>query len=209
MALVVIVGFAGIFFSRDERRSAAVGNDKTAPVANKDHWHAAVGFYLCDGFADPVTEQRDPQGIHTHGDGVIHIHPFVRTAAGNNAKLSVFTDTVRMTLTDTEIRLPGGKTFKEGSTKCAGKPAIMQVQIDGKKVVTTGIRDIKLKDRQLLTVAFAPAGTKLPEPPSRATLNNLEDVAPTGAATSSVPASDSTASTAPPADGSSATTAKP
>ena len=59
----------------------------TPPVANQDHWHAAYGVYLCDDFAPPITDERDPKGIHTHGDGIIHIHPFVRSSPGKNATL--------------------------------------------------------------------------------------------------------------------------
>src|SRR6476619_3770453 len=86
ITLVVILGVAGIVSSRAEHRASASGNT-TPPVANKDHWHAAYGVYLCDQFAPPITDTRDPKGIHTHGDGIIHIHPFVRSSSGNNATL--------------------------------------------------------------------------------------------------------------------------
>ena len=51
----------------------------------KDHWHAAYGMYVCDHFLPPVTDAKeDVLGIHTHGEGVIHIHPFSAAASGDN-----------------------------------------------------------------------------------------------------------------------------
>ncbi len=212
MGLVVLLGVAGIVTSRQERRSElAAGASQAPPAVGRDHWHSAYGVYLCNEFAPNITSERDPKGIHTHADGVIHIHPNVRSAAGPNATLGVFADAVQMRLTDEEIRLPGGKSFKEGSTKCEGKAGIVQVQIDGEKVVTEGIRDIKFTDRQLLTIAFAPKGAKLPPTPTAGQLDNLTDVAPP--ATVPVPPQPTETTTAEgatttaPAEGSTSTTA--
>jgi len=197
MGLVVIVGFAGIFFSRSER----LGNTASAltpPIANQDHWHAAYGVYLCDEFAAPITDQRDPYGIHTHGDGVIHVHPFVRSAAGKNANLGKFFDTVKATLTDSEIKLPGGKAYVEGKTQCSGKDAIVQVAVNG-VVHRVNVRDIRLHDRDLVTIAFAPRDAKLPSPPSAPQLDQLSDLGTTNPATTATTvAGDTTATTAAP-----------
>lgn len=176
IVLVVILGVSGIVFSRAERREElASGKDLTAPAAGRDHWHSAYGFFLCDEFAPTITDERDPKGIHTHADGVIHVHPSVRSAAGKNATLGLYADAVRFTLNDEEIKLPGGKSYKEGKTKCGGKPGIVQVKVDD-KVVTENVRSIRFTDRQLLTIAFAPKGAELPEPPSKGQLDNLDDV---------------------------------
>lgn len=176
IALVVALGLAGIVTSRAERRSElAAGNNLIPPVANKDHWHAAYGVFLCDAFAGPITDERDPKGIHTHGDGIIHIHPFLRSVSGPKATLDVFADAVKMTINDKELRLPGGKFYKEGDTKCDGKPGIVQVLVDD-KVVTENVAGIQLKERQLLTIAFAPKGAKLQPPPSAPNLESLSDL---------------------------------
>lgn len=180
IVLVVVLGVSGIVFSRAERRQElAVGTNLTPPVAGRDHWHSAYGVYLCDEFAPPITDERGPKGVHTHADGIIHNHPSVRSASGSKSTLSLYADAVRMTLTDSEIRLPGGKSYKEGETKCGGKEGIVQVKVND-KVVTENIRNIKFADRQLLTIAFAPKGAELPEPPSKPGLDNLTDVAPEG-----------------------------
>src|SRR3954447_6401663 len=181
IAVVVLLGVAGIAVSRSENQSKA-GADTTPPVANKDHWHAAYGVYLCDQFAPPITDTRDPKGIHTHGDGIIHIHPFVRSAAGNNATLKVFADTVRMTLTDDRLQLPGGKSYKSGDTKCGDKTGIVQVKVND-KVITKEVASINPKDGDLITIAFAPKGADIPPPPSADALARLnpqtEQIEPT------------------------------
>jgi hypothetical protein len=167
---------AGIAFSRDERRDElAAGPSLTPPVANRDHWHAAYGVLLCDQLAPPIQDQRDPKGIHTHGDGLIHVHPFVRAAAGDNATLGVFADAVKMTITDSELKVPGGKSFREGRNECAGKPGIVQVKVND-RVVTTDVRDVKLDNRAVIMIAFAPEGAELPVPPSVGELARPSDL---------------------------------
>ena len=179
--VVLLLGVAGIVVSRAEYREeaqVAAGEAGVPPIVRQDHWHSAVGFYLCDEFAPDIQDDRDPKGIHTHADGIIHVHPTLPSAAGENAVLSEFTDAVRMTLDDKRIRLPGGKTFTEGETKCDGKPGKIQVKVNGDEVVTEDVRNIRFTDRQLLTVAFAPDGAELPNPPSAPNLDNLSDVDP-------------------------------
>ena len=208
ITVVVIAGSIGVAASRDQRLDEiASGPGAVAPLANKDHWHVAYGVYLCDQFAPPITDQKDPEGIHTHGDGVIHVHPFVRRAAGRNAQLERFAKAVKMDLSDVEIQLPGGKTFREGDTECDGKPGIMQLKVEGEeKVRTQDIADFVFsKDRLVITIAFAPKDAEIPTPPSKPTLDNLSDVeSPT-----TIPSPEVSISTETSVEGSSDTTAPP
>jgi hypothetical protein len=222
IGLVVLLGLAGIVFSRAEYRSElAAGADGSAPVANVDHWHAAYGIYLCDSFAPKITNERDPKGIHTHADGIIHIHPFVRSAAGNNATLEVFADAVDMTLTDDELEVPGGKTYESGKTKCGDEAGIVQVKVND-RVLTENVAKFKMNDGDLITIAFAPKGAEIPEPPTAGDLARLNpetdevEPLPEGSTTESTtaPATDAEgASTEAPAEGTegdtSTTTAAP
>src|SRR5687768_15606849 len=66
MAVVVILGTAGIVYSRDQRQP-----DNTRPLTT-DHWHAAVGYYICGSFVPNLPEGDDPLGIHGHGDNIVH-----------------------------------------------------------------------------------------------------------------------------------------
>lgn len=186
IAVVTILGVAGIVFSRAEyRQELAAGADGTAPVANKDHWHAAYGIYACDEFLPNLADERDPKGIHSHADGIIHIHPFVRSAAGRNATVAVFADAVGMELDDDRLEIPGGETYEAGEDKCGGgKDAIVQVKVND-KVVTEELANIKMNDGDHITIAFAPKDAELPAPPSADDLTRLDprtdSVVPEGA----------------------------
>ena len=173
---VILLGSFLIATSRSERQDRlAAGSEIPPSSANKDHWHAAYGVYICGEFQPNITNERDPLGIHTHGDGVIHIHPLTAAASGTKATLGKFADAAEFTLKKGEIKLPGGKTFKDGD-KCDGKPGILQVQRDG-KIVDADPRDVRfLKDRTLITIAFMPNGAEIPDPPSAAELDNLSDM---------------------------------
>ena len=196
MGVVVVLGSLGIGFSREQRRDAlATGAQNEPPLVNQDHWHAAYGVYLCNEFVPPIQDQRDPKGIHTHADGIIHIHPFSRSAAGRNAVLSVFADAAGLKLSDDEIKVPGGKSFSEGKTKCDGKDGIVQVRVND-EVITSNVGDIRLTDRARITIAFAPEGAELSDPPSVPGLDNLTDV-DVPASTVPAPAGESTEPTEP------------
>ena len=100
MGLVAVLGMAGVVSSRAERQTALnpIKAEKPRPPEPSrrfagDHWHAAYGVYLCDRWLPAIRSDRDPQGIHTHNDGVIHIHPFNRQAAGRRATLGRQRDT--------------------------------------------------------------------------------------------------------------------
>jgi hypothetical protein len=204
VTIVVVLGTVGVYTSRTARIDAANKNGGAHPKVNADHWHAAIGVYQCDHFAPNIKDSgTDPHGIHTHGDGVVHIHPFDRTASGENATLKVFADTVGMKLTATSFRLPGdSKTYQDGET-CKGKPGHIEFYVNGKRY-TGNPAGYHPKDRDLLVLAFVAKGTKVPTvPPSAPNLDKLTDVAsttttaPAGGAstTTSAPAATTTTST--------------
>ena len=195
IVVVTLLGIAGIVFSRAEyRQEIAAGTDGTPPIANQDHWHAAYGIYACDEFLPPLTDERDPKGIHSHADGIIHIHPFVRSAAGRNATLEVFADAIGLELEDDRIEVPGGKTYESGDD-CDGKDGIVQVKVND-EIVTEEIANIKLNDGDLVTIALAPKGAELPEPPSSGDLSRLDprtdEVIPEGETTPPPPTDETT-----------------
>ncbi len=149
-----------------------------------EHWHAAYGIFICEDFVDPIQDQSDPEGIHTHGDGVIHIHPFGESAAGANATLGKFFEAMRIELTDDGLFSDAGSL--EAGLDCDGVPAELSVArwtlstLDQPPtIVETGIADVRFtEDLEIYTLAFAPAGTEIPLPPSIASLGSLTDVDP-------------------------------
>ncbi|SRR6266508_660547 len=228
IAVIIVLGILLVITARDRRQATA------APKVNVDHWHAAYGIYLCDHFLDPQPQEAtDALGIHTHGEGVIHIHPFLDSAAGTNARLGLFFDDVQIEVTDKKISA-SGETKQEGKDKCDGKDAIVQVAAwnnaddatAGKKptqVFTNDFSKIRFRnDRMAFTIAFLPEDATIPAPESIPELDRLTDVpgattttvagdtssttAPGDTSSTTAPGDTSTSSTAPPASNTTSTT---
>ena len=115
-----------------------------------DHWHAAFGVYGCDEFTGQVSDQNgDANGIHTHPDGLIHIHPTTANATGPNATLGVFTDEVGIDLDDDGFSLTDGPSFAEGEDDC-GEPGTVQLAVwddpsdETPEIVTEDVADFRL-----------------------------------------------------------------
>ncbi len=185
MAVVVILGSAGIVYSRDQRQP-----DNTRPLAAAagragDHWHAAIGFYICDSFAaNPPDTGQDPLGVHSHGDGVAHLHPFSAQSSGRRATLDIFFGTVNVKASSTSIQVPGQDAHKNGQ-KCGDSSAQVRTKVWGSRdpadqgrIVTANPSDIRPTDGMLITVAFVPEGADIPRPPSADNLSKLTDIDP-------------------------------
>jgi hypothetical protein len=200
LTVVTILGVFLVGFSRAQRQP-----DTSRPRIGADHWHSAIAFNVCGAFQPNVPDNgQDPLGIHSHGDGVVHTHPFSGQSAGNNARLRVWLDTVGVKLTDNELRLPGQDAKKNGD-RCESGPATLQMKVwesrapgDTGRVVTSDFGDLRLGDNQLITVAFLPEGAEIPKPPTEAELDRLTDVgtpATTVAPTTSTPSTTTPAPT--------------
>ena len=178
---IVVLGSAMIYFSRSHRLSAANTVGANPPVVGQDHWHEAYGFYVCTAadkgeFIPAFGYQVDPQGIHTHGDGVINIHPYEKSAAGKNAVLGVFTNVTGVTLNAGELKIPsfpgyGGHDYKD-SDSCGGKPGRVGVTIFPSSTATSGTlynkdpRTAPLADQAMIVISFMPKGAAIPPPPA-------------------------------------------
>lgn len=203
IAAIVVAGTGLIYYAANERKTAT----DVPPVAFEDHWHAAFGVYVCDAFLPPLPQTaEDPEGIHTHADGVIHIHPFVDAAAGANARLSKFLDLQGVEVTDDSLTV-GDETWTEGEDQCDGKDAEVVVaqwsdvtNTDSNPSLTeTDVGDLRFReDGEGFVIAFVPEGTDIPKPESAANLAELGAAdageAETGTTNTSA-GSDSTATT--------------
>jgi len=183
MAFVVILGTAGIVYSRDQRQP-----DTTRPLAAAagragDHWHAAIGYYVCGAFAAaPPDTGKDPLGIHSHGDGIAHIHPFSAQSSGRKATLDIFFTSTNVKASATKIVVPGQDGRKNGD-KCGDKTALVRTKVwdsrdpaDEGRIVAGNPSDIRPTNGMLITVAFGPADADIPRPPSEPNLDKLTDV---------------------------------
>lgn len=200
LGLVVLLGTLLVVVARGDRQAQA----EEAPRVNTgvagatgDHWHSSYGFYVCDAFESDLPEYTAPQngGLHTHGDGLIHIHPFSPARSGKNATLVNWLNDAGdalgggATLSDSELHIPRGDTYTEGEDTCEGQDGdpIVQVAVwhdaadalageDPDEIVTDDFGSIRFEDNgEAFTIAFAPEGAELP-PPS--TTDRLASVDP-------------------------------
>ena len=194
LALVVVLGVLGAVVSKQHRDSQIAGAGSVPPTVGGTPWNEAFAVYECGKFVPNITTTKDPVGITTNGDGVIRIHPYVKSAAGKNATLGKFATSVGMKLNAAEIQVPGGHLYHDGDT-CDGKVAHIYVKQFAYAGDPTGHllnqnpSSVLLEDQQMLTVAFVPSADKgsIPAPP-----------ASVQSALKAAAASPSTSTTAPP-----------
>jgi len=176
VGLICVLGVALVTFARLTREAEAL------PVQNRDHWHAVYGIYDCTAgggagaYLPPFQGTLDPLGIHSHQDGIIHIHPFFDAADGPDAKMRVFTEAMETDLTDDRYDLNNGTVLTDG-TDCGdlgvGELHIRKWQFDfvvdsaDPEIFTEGLADINfLNDREVYIITNAPVDAEIPDPPS-------------------------------------------
>ncbi len=175
----------------------------SAPIVNKDHFHAYLGVNVCGTWlpAAPAFDGPTAQamGIHSHGDGLMHIHPYSSAAAGKNATVGRFledNDGAGWALDSTSMTLWDGAQHKNGDTCPSG-------EFKGKKanvVWATGHygkpwngtprtgnpSDFNPQNADIVAIAFLPKGVKIPEPPdAESALANIQDLGGGAAASTS------------------------
>jgi len=217
VTVVVLVGVLLIIVSRGENQAGATERPRLFQEFPEDHWHEAFGINIC-GTYQPDLPEAVNSGIHTHGDGLIHVEATNSAETGSHATLGKFIGDYGsgFRVTDSEIRLPGGKTYKNGD-KCGDKPGRVAVyrwdSVDDKTatIVTSGIDKIRIGDQRVVAFSFNPVGTELDRPASVKGLDN-PNAAEGGGSTATTLEPAPTATTAPaPAtsEGSTASTAPP
>jgi hypothetical protein len=158
-----------------------------APKINQDHWHSSFSVYICDHFVPNVPLFESADGIHTHGDGVIHTHPFTPAASGNNATLGFFVKAIPggFKLSSTELKFPqvpgdsnplDSKDWKNGDKCPNGQPGKVKFTVNG-KAQTIDPSTWRLRNGDYLDVGFVPDNTPLPSNPAeKQNLKNITDV---------------------------------
>ena len=114
-----------------------------APRIGEHHWHATYQVFIC-GDRQPnflrwdvatIDTVRTSTGIHTHGDGVIHIHPLLPSEEGQGARLIKFFESGDGKLNQTEMRMPGSReAFNNGDVCPDGSEAVLQVFVNGERL---------------------------------------------------------------------------
>ncbi|MEQ8840627.1 MAG: hypothetical protein RIB98_06575 [Acidimicrobiales bacterium] len=183
LVLAIVVLGVGLVIAARSSRDEAV-----APfLSPTTHWHSALEITDCGEVAPTLLTQLDPDGIHTHADGLIHIHPFNSSATGTDARLGVFMDATGLRIDSDGIDATGsfdaGFPPIDNSTGCDGEDSEIVVTrwiVDGSggpELETTyrdDFGDIRfLREREAFTVGKVPVGEDAPEP-SAAILAQLD-----------------------------------
>ena len=186
-------------------KAAAAAEKQITDLTGSSHVHAAYGFFKCDAYVAPFDGSAfaDPVGIHSHDDGLIHIHPFVDRVSGRRARLGVWMDSTLVTITKNKVAFPADTAGKKKTTydvskdRCGEKKVSAEVSVlvwksskDTAPVRYTGdYRQIPLKEGQAYGFVFAPKGTKVPIP---ASIKTVETPADLGATTTTIAATGTT-----------------
>ncbi len=147
-----------------------------------DHWHLAFGVWNCGTWEPAIVPGDDPLGIHTHGDGLIHVHPFEDAAAGKNAVLGKFLAVSKITLTSSSLVLPNKKLTAGG--RCQGKKAVIRTltwsskTVKAPTVVSGDANTVLLRDEEIIVIAYGPTDATVGLPPSVAELEDPADLPP-------------------------------
>jgi hypothetical protein len=207
---IIVVGVLLVVISRSDKQSAAAVSPKIG-----EHIHAFLGVNVCGTWLSnaPQFEQRANDtgltaGLHSHGDGLMHIHPFSSDEAGNKATVGRFFEYGGWTLSSSELKAWDGGLHKNGE-KCSGaESGAGEVQwVVGRhnepwptKANTGNPADYHPKNGDIVAIYFVPKGTKLEQPPgANAALDNIEDLGgqPATQQTTATTAAGGTATTAP------------
>ncbi len=191
VVLIILAGVAVVAVARAQR-------DAEARPGLSDHWHSAYTVWDCTdgegGGHQPILEGRrnsqgypyDPEGIHSHSDGIIHIHPFTANAAGEDATMSKFFESMFVTMDQNGITAEEFGVISAVGAVCDEQPAVMQVvrwsdalsavaaEPDERVYEDFGKVRFK-KDGEAFTIALAPRDAVVPLP---LTVSDLLGVSP-------------------------------
>jgi hypothetical protein len=185
LVVIVLVGLASVAVAKYHYNQTPTVVEPAVGTT----WHAAIAFDICGTTqtALAASPSTSTSGLTTTGSGVLLIAPKKASEAGHNATVGKFASEYSgLTLTNTSLKYPGSSTEYKNGAKCpagtpdAGKVGEMQARSwllttktgkNGQLEETKGVTvphpaDLRLLNRQLITVGFVPSGTTLPKPPA-------------------------------------------
>jgi hypothetical protein len=197
--VVMLLGMLTVLYARESRPDPG-----SFPPQVGDHWHAAYGFYVCDTWLPKITDDKEETfvdsatgseqlvddeyqltGVHTHGDGVIHYHPFSTRAVGRRANRGVFLDVYDIELSSTRLEFPeseGGQVYDlDDDYQCNGEDTEIKVvawdsftDTGNGQTYITDLDDVALRnDGMVFAIAVVPTGTEVEMPSWAANLPEL------------------------------------
>ncbi len=172
IGLILVAGVAATVFLATQRES----NIDVAPISQIDHWHSALLVHNCGTDLPPTGNFDTVDGLHTHGDGLLHIHPYNTTVSGRNANLGEYFEAFGAELTDdsftTGFADPVPSTLSEADG-CNGEEAELKLSVwrnafddtAEAEIITEDLGDFRFETAGMaLTLALVPVGEDPPKP---------------------------------------------
>ncbi len=117
-----------------------------------DHWHARYLVVIC---GKPMPDLPFTQGgIHTQGDGVIHVEPKSASEARRNANLARFFASAGITFGRDRIAFPGGSVFRNGDRCPDGSTGTVRLLVNGR--MSSALERYVPAEGDIVVVQFGP-----------------------------------------------------
>ena len=178
VVVILVFGVALIALARNDHSAGNAAARKGPGAKIGDHWHAAIGVNIC-GAWQPNLAQYEPSpntGVHSHGDGYIHLHPYSAAGAGRNATVGLFYRQAGDKVSAGQITFDR-KTHKDGDV-CENldrKPGLVRWTVNGQEK-TGDPAAYAPNDRDVIALAFVPRDADIGTPPVALAGNGPSDV---------------------------------
>jgi len=173
---IFVLGVALIALAKSNSGSSSTAKGPGAKQG--DHWHAAIGINLCGTWQAnlPQYEPSPNTGIHSHGDGFMHLHPFSAAGAGRNANVGLFYRQAGDKVSATEIKY-AKQTYKNGAVcdSLGKQPGLVRWSVNGQEK-TGNPADYAPNDRDVIAIAFVPKDADIGTPPVATAGANPSDI---------------------------------
>ncbi len=101
------------------------------PRVSTDFWTAALGVWICGAWLGNAPAFGLDTGVHSHGDGLVYLHPFTDDEAGDKATLGLFIGRGGWKASTDLLALWDGVEHVSGSTCPDGRVASVRWWVDG------------------------------------------------------------------------------
>jgi len=188
---VVIIAIVALIAPHDHFPRSPIPTTVVVGPQAGDHWHVALGVDDCGlwtpnwltpvspSTGSPIRAGTDRYaGLHSHGDGLIHMEPATSDEMGQRATLGRYFTFAGFELDATSISFANGVNESNGSP-CDGKRGVLRWAVNGKERHGDPAA-YKLRDGDVIELVFATAGTAMPLPsdvPSYRTLREIRGFA--------------------------------
>jgi hypothetical protein len=139
------------------------------PRVDVDFWTAALGVDVCGTWLPNAPSFGLETGLHSHGDGLIYVHPMTPDEAGDHATVGLFLERGGWNVSDDEVEVWDGEVHRVGDRCPNGEVTKVRWWLDG--VEQRGDLDDHVpRNGQVIVVSFDADGSTPGIPPQASSL---------------------------------------